>query len=84
MFTLSAAMLVTYTLRQENDARLAIVQAAADRGEPIAYMDPIPLKNRALRHVFFADFDNGVTKDGLCKYYGIKDIKVNMEKDSRR
>ncbi len=84
LFTLSAAMLVTYTLRQENDARLAIVQAAADRGEPIAYMDPIPLKNRALRHVFFADFDSGVTKDGLCKYYGIKDIKVNMEKDSRR
>ena len=84
LFTLSAAMLVTYTLRQENDARLAIVQAAAAKGEPIAYMDPIPLKNRALRHVFFADFDNGVTKDGLCKYYGIKDIKVNMEKDSRR
>lgn len=84
LFTLSAAMLVTYTLRQENDARLVIVQAAADRGEPIAYMDPIPLKNRALRHVFFADFDSGVTKDGLCKYYGIKDIKVNMEKDSRR
>jgi len=84
LFTLSAAMLVTYTLRQENDARLAIVQAAADRGDSIAYMDPIPLKNRALRHVFFADFDSGVTKDGLCKYYGIKDIKVNMEKDSRR
>ena len=39
-------------------------------------MKPILLKNRALRHVFFVDFDNGVTKDGLCQYYGIKDICV--------
>lgn len=79
-FTMSAAILVTYTMRQENDARLAIVQEAAQKGEPIAYMEPIAMKNRALRHVFFADFDNGVTKDGLCKFYGIKDIKVNTGK----
>ena len=80
LFTMSAAILVTYTMRQENDARLAIVQEAAQKGEPIAYMEPIAMKNRALRHVFFADFDNGVTKDGLCKFYGIKDIQVNTDK----
>ena len=79
-FTLSAAIVVTYTMRQENDARLAIVQEAAAKGESIAYMEPITLKNRALRHVFFVDFDNNVTKDGLCKYFGIKDIKVNTAK----
>ncbi|WP_296770469.1 DUF6056 family protein [Selenomonas sp.] len=79
-FTLSAALLVTYTMRQENDVRIVLVQKAAAQGESIAYMDPITMKNRALRHVFFVDFDNGVTKDGLCKYYGIKDIKVNPEK----
>ena len=80
LFTMSAAILVTYTMRQENDARLAIVQEAAQKGEPIAYMEPIAMQNRALRHVFFADFDNGVTKDGLCKFYGIKDIQVNTDK----
>ena len=84
VFTLSAAMLVTYTMKQENDARIAIVQEAAAKGESVAYMEPIAMKNRALRHVFFVDFDNGVTKDGLCKYYGIKDIKVHADKEKHR
>jgi len=26
--------------------------------------------------VFFADFDNNVTKEGLCEFYGIKNIEV--------
>ena len=46
-------------------------------------MEPIKMKNRALRHVFFVDFDNGVTKEGLCKYYGIEDIKVNLGEKRR-
>ena len=75
-FTMSAAIFITAVMREENAARLAIVQQAAADGEEIAYMKPIALQNRALRHVFFVDFDNGVTKDGLCKYYGIKDIRV--------
>ena len=83
LFTLSAALLVTCTMKQENDARIAIVQEAAAKGEPIAYMEPIAMKNRALRHVFFVDFDNSVTKEGLCKYYGIEDIKVKQEQKVR-
>ena len=75
-FTMIAALLITAAMQEENAARLAIVKQAAENGEEIAYMKPILLKNRALRHVFFVDFDNGVTKDGLCKYYGIKDICV--------
>ena len=73
---MTAALLITAAMQQENDVRLAIVKQAAKNGEEIAYMKPILLKNRALRHVFFVDFDNGVTKDGLCQYYGIKDIRV--------
>ncbi|WP_027406438.1 DUF6056 family protein [Anaerovibrio sp. RM50] len=76
LFTVSAATLVMYTMQQENDVRIAIVEETAARGEAVAYMEPIKMTNRALRHVFFVDFDNGVTKDGLCRYYGIKDIKV--------
>lgn len=76
IFTMTAAFFITAAMQQENAARLAIVKQAAENGEEIAYMKPIALKNRALRHVFFVDFDNGVTKDGLCKYYGIKDIRV--------
>ena len=76
IFTMTAAFFITAAMQQENDVRLAIVKQAAENGEEIAYMEPIALKNRALRHVFFVDFDNGVTKDGLCQYYGIKDICV--------
>lgn len=76
IFTITAAFFITAAMQQENDVRLAIVKQAAENGEEIAYMKPILLKNRALRHVFFVDFDNGVTKDGLCQYYGIKDIRV--------
>lgn len=76
IFTMTAAFFITAAMQQENAARLAIVKQAAENGEEIAYMKPILLKNRALRHVFFVDFDNGVTKDGLCQYYGIKDIRV--------
>ena len=75
-FTMAAALFITAAMQEENAVRIAIVEQAAANGEDIAYMKPIPLKNRALRHVFFVDFDNGVTKEGLCRYYGIKDICV--------
>ena len=75
-FTISSSLMITYTMRQENDIRIQLVKEAADRGDSIVYMEPIRMTNRALRHVFFVDFDNSVTKYGLCKYYGIEDIKV--------
>ena len=79
LFIAAASLTVMHTLRIENDARIALVQEAArlpNAQETIVTMPPIELKNRALRHIFFEDFDNGVTKGGLCRYYGIKDIKV--------
>lgn len=75
-FTIIAALFITYTLRQENDWRINAVEVAAERYNPVVTFPPITLKNRALRHVFFVDFDNGVTRDGLCKYYGISKIVV--------
>ena len=75
-FTVISALRITYTLRQENDIRVAMVKETGERGEKIVEMPPIRLKNRALRHVFFKDFDNVVTKEGLCEFYGIRDIKV--------
>lgn len=79
-FTAGSALLITAEMHEANAARITIVQEAAARGEAVAYMEPIERKNRALRHVFFVDFDNGVTKDGLCKYFGIQDIKVDGAK----
>ena len=52
------------------------VKVAAEKNQQVITFLPIEIKNRALRHVFFADFDNNVTKEGLCEFYGIEDIKV--------
>ena len=64
-FTIISALGITYELRQENDLRIAEIQKAAEENKAVIKFPPIELKNRALRHVFFVDFDNGVTKDGL-------------------
>ena len=75
-FTIISALVITNNLRAENDLRIEKVKNAAEVGEEIVTMSPIEIKNRALRHVFFSDFDNGVTKDGVCKFFGVKDIEV--------
>lgn len=79
-FTIISALTITYELKQENDLRIAEVEKAAIEGCEVVKFPPIGLKNRALRHVFFVDFDNGVTKDGLCEFYGIKNIEVDESK----
>lgn len=75
-FTIISALVITYDLRQENDLRINAIEKVAGNTQEVVEFQPIELKNRALRHVFFVDFDNGVTKDGLCEYYKIKDIKI--------
>ena len=75
-FTVISATVITANIRQENDLRISAISEAASKHQTVITFPPIEIKNRALRHVFFADFDNSVTKDGLCEFYGIKDIKV--------
>lgn len=79
LFIFAAAFCVLHTVHMENDLRIEIVREASKEGTMILLMPPIHSKNRALRHVFFEDFDNNVTKEGLCRYYGIKDIRVTKE-----
>ena len=75
LFLAVSAVIVSYTMTQEHNARIAYIETKAGSGE-VVELPPIAMKNRAMRHVFFVDFDNGVTKGGLCHYYGIKDIKL--------
>ena len=76
IFTIFAAMMITSELREENDLRIAEIEKAAAEGRDTLTFAPIEIQNRALRHVFFVDFDNGVTTDGLCEFYKINKIKV--------
>lgn len=75
-FTIISALIVTNDLNLYNEVRINKIKQASATGRQVIKFDSIPLKNRALRHVFFVDFDNGVTKSGLCKYYGLRDIEI--------
>ncbi len=75
-FTIISALIIMKNLRAENDIRVAAVQRAAAEKIYFLTFEPIEMKNRALRHVFFVDFDNSVTTEGLCKFYGIENIRV--------
>lgn len=83
-FTLLSTIFVTFNLRVENDNRLTIIRDAISKKIYFVNFPPLETKNRAIRHVFFADFDNGVTKEGLCEFYGIEDIHVRDLKRSER
>ena len=40
-------------------------------------IEPIRIKNRALRHVFYKEFELGRDRDYMMnRYYGIKDVKL--------
>ena len=76
IFTICAAFVITSQLRAENDLRIEEIEKAVAEGKDTLTFAPIEIKNRVLRHVFFVDFDNGVTTDGLCEFYKIKKISV--------
>lgn len=75
-FTVLSAVTIMYNMKQENDIRLAMVIRAVQNGEKEVIMPPIMARGRALRHVYFEDFYNNVTVEGLCNYYGINKITV--------
>ena len=75
LFLAVSTIVISYAMTQEQAVRIAYIESKAGSDEVIQ-LPPIEIKNRAMRHVFFVDFDNGVTKGGLCHYYGIKDIKL--------
>lgn len=68
---------VLYT---ENNQRMAQVESMINAGETSLELEPISLKNEVLRHVYFVDLNNHVSKYGFCRYYQIKDVKVLSEK----
>lgn len=76
LFTVVAALVIMHAMMLENDIRLAFIHKEAARQVQVVTLPPITLMNRALRHVYFEDFSNNVTKEGLCRFVKIKDIKV--------
>ncbi len=75
-FTIVSALHIMYAINGQNAKRIAEASNAAKMQKEIAIVEPIALNNRALRHVFFSDFDNSITSKPVCRYYGIKKIIV--------
>ena len=75
LFLAVSTVLLSAEMTQAQAERISLIEEKAGSGE-IVTLPKIETKNRAMRHLFFVDFDNNVTKGGLCVYYGIKDIVV--------
>lgn len=74
---MAVAVLWQYTiLDAENARRIDYIKTQAKQGAEIVVLDPISLKSNVLRHVYYVELNNPVSKYGLCRYYGIKDIVV--------
>ena len=77
LYTATAALLITHEMGTEDAVRIAQIEAARAHGETVVHFPPIPNTNRALRHVFYEDWDNSVTTDGAKEYFGLTDIVVD-------
>ena len=75
-YTGTAALLITQEMHTADAARIAQIEATRARGETVVHFAPITNMNRALRHVYYEDWDNNVTKEGAIKYFGLTDIVV--------
>ena len=75
LFIAAATIVFAVQLKAENDLRLSWLEGKAGSGE-ILQFPPMETTHRALRHIFFTDYGNGITKGGISRYYGIKTIEV--------
>lgn len=76
LFIAAAAVTVSWAITRENDWRIAYIAGRAGSGA-VVELPPIEIKNRALRHVFYKEFELGRDRDYMMnRYYGIKDVKL--------
>ena len=74
---MAAAVLYQHAvLHSENSVRMAYIETVARQGATYVELEPVSLKNRVLRHVYFVELNNSVSKGGLCRYYGLQDLIV--------
>ncbi|EKU70995.1 DUF6056 family protein [Selenomonas sp. F0473] len=70
------ALLIMNETADADAVRVALIKEAAARGDAVVNLPPIEHTNRALRHVYYEDWYNGVTRDGAEEYYGVQEILV--------
>ena len=76
-YTGTAALLITQEMHAADAARIAQIEETRARGETVVRFPRIERTNRALRHVYYEDWDNSVTKEGAMEYFGLTDVVVD-------
>lgn len=74
--TTAAVLYQHVILFKENSQRMLYIEEMASQGVTRLEVEPISIRNRVLRHVYFEDLNNSISKSLLCDYYGLEDIKV--------
>lgn len=73
------ASMVAYrygVLHYEDSARMQVVQRAYVEGIDTVEIPKVSVGTSVLRHVFFSELDNGVSRGGLMRYYNLKELKL--------
>lgn len=65
-----------FLLDRENTARMAFVEDQVKRGAITLELEPLSIKSYLLRHVYYVELNNPVSKYGFCRYYGLKDVVI--------
>lgn len=80
VFLQLASIVIMRDIYIEDKARVAIIKEHIDSND-IVYVPPskIPLHRRALRHIAYDDYDTGMTREHISRYYNIRTIKLIEE-----
>ncbi len=77
MIPMMAAVLHQYAIvYQEDSQRIAYIEKMSRQGATHLEVAPISIKSRVLRHVYFEDLSNSLSRTFLANYYGLKEIKL--------
>lgn len=73
------AMLTAYrysVLHHEDVARMQLIEQAYQNGVKSVTVPRLSVGTSVLRHVFFAELDNAVSRNGLMRYYRLEELIV--------
>jgi len=78
-FIIVATLWVLHTIWLEDALRVGYIERQAAAGVQTVVVPPsaIPEQRRILRHIAYDDFDTGMTREHICYYFGIADIKLD-------
>ena len=80
LFIQVASLAVMRDIYVEDAQRVAIIEKYKDTHETVYVpKSQIPLYRKVLRHIAYDDYDTGMTRDHISRYYNIRTVKLIEE-----